>query len=419
MNTITVGGTAANGQTYSVTTGSKVVTYTATGADTNATIAAALLALLQACAEPEFKERTFAAQTTLIISDTANTAGYPFTSTSASSGTGTLVTATATANKSPSDLGDAANWSGGSLPATGDAIYFDNTSTPVLWNLTALAAVTPATVTIAQSFGPGASGGGQQAPGNLGGTIGLPEQNTLSTPYEEYRPTYLQFLGCSTLTTIGNGPGQGSGRIKLDFLGTATTIYVYNTGSPLDQQLEAVLLKGTDASNVLTVDGGSVGVAVFGSETANLSGGVKIGAGGGVNSAPAPTVRFGAGVTWATIVQEGGTVQTNSGGTTFTQYAGTWMDYAGAVTTINAGGTVYPLSTGTITTLNVWSGGTVDFSLDTQARTVTNATVFGNHTINDPGKSVTWTNGIASTAGVDPIANGTLVLGRGRTVTAA
>lgn len=416
VNTITLGGTDGSGQTYSVTIGAKVVTWTSLGTG-NVANSAGLLALLQACTEPEFLEVTWAALTTLIISATAKTPGYPFTQTSAAV-TGTLVTATATANKSPSDIGDGANWSGGAIPATGDNVFIDNTSTPLLWNLSALAAVEPATVTLAQSFGPNAPGQGGQAPGNLSGTIGLPEVNTIGTPYEEYRPTYLQWAGASGIVKLGVGPGSGSGRVKMDFQSAnATTVYVYNTGSPLDSGIEAFLLKGTNAGNVFIIDGGSVGIAVFGAETANVSGGLKIGAGGGVNSAPAPTVRLGAGVTWATITQDGGTLQTSSGGTTFTQYAGTWMHYAGAVTTINVGGTVYPLSTGTITNLNVWYGGTADFSQDTQARTVTNCTVFGNHTILDPASSVSWTNGIAPTAGVDAIANGTLLLGPGLTIT--
>lgn len=421
VNLITVGGTPANNQTYSVTTGSKVITYTATGADTNITIAAALLVLLKACAEPEFTERTFAASGTLAITDTSNTAGYPFTSTSASSGTGTLVTTTPTANKSPSDWGDAANFSAGSLPVNGDDIYIDNTSIPILWNLSALSAVKPNSVTIAQSFSSGAPGNGGGAPGNLSGTIGLPDTNTIGTAYTEYRPSYLQFAGIGTgLCSIGTGQGVGSGRIKLDVGSVATSIYVYNTGSPLDSQLPAVIIKGTSASNTLVVDGGSVGVAIYGGDTSNLSGGIKVGAGGGVNAATAPTLVLGAGVTWATMTQEGGTVQWTGAGTTFTQYAGTANSFGtGALTTANVGGTFYPQSTGTIGTLALWSGGTADFTLDTQGRTITNCTVYGNHTINDPGKSVTWTNGIAGASGVDPIADGKLVLGKGRTVTAA
>src|SRR5262245_47220947 len=97
VNTVTVGGTAANGQVYSVTINAKLVAYTANGSDTNNTIAAALKALLAASVIPEFAEVTWTVATN-VITGTAKTAGRPFVNTSAATGTGTLVTATATAN---------------------------------------------------------------------------------------------------------------------------------------------------------------------------------------------------------------------------------------------------------------------------------------------------------------------------------
>jgi roadblock/LC7 domain-containing protein len=83
VSTFTVGGTYADGQTYSVTINGKVVSYTSVTADSaNADAAVGLLAALQASAYPEFLEITWASVSSLVISGTANTAGKPFTATS-------------------------------------------------------------------------------------------------------------------------------------------------------------------------------------------------------------------------------------------------------------------------------------------------------------------------------------------------
>lgn len=406
VNTITPANVGA-GNTFSVIINSKTLTYTATGT-TVAEVTAGLVALLTVSTEPEFAEITWADISTAVTA-TARTPGKPFTQTSsATGGTASLTTATATANTSPNDVNDGDNWSTGATPANGDDVYIDGTSVDLLWSLTALAAITPNTITIAQSFSNAASGGGN-------GTIGLPEIDVDSNAYHQYRPQFLQFAGCTSTCTIGNGNGSGSGRIKLDFQSTTVPVVIYNTGAPIDQQLPAVIIKGTSAGNTLDVQSGSFGSAVFGGETANWSGGIKIGAGG---AGAAPVVTFGAGVTWATTVQTGGTVTFASGGTTLTQYGGTATLTAstGSLTTMTVSGSVSYQGAGTITTLNVQSGGSIDFTADPRSRTVTNCNAYGGQcTVNDPGKTVTWTNGIAAAAGVDLGKDCRLILGNGRT----
>src|SRR4051794_35993486 len=76
--TLTIGGSPGAGQTISVTIGTKTVTYTLPGGDTNVTAVAALLLLLQAYAAPEFLEVTFASPTTTTITATGNTPGVNF-----------------------------------------------------------------------------------------------------------------------------------------------------------------------------------------------------------------------------------------------------------------------------------------------------------------------------------------------------
>src|SRR5437870_2175956 len=80
--TITITG-AAPGAVVTVAVGAGVfaasISYTLTGADTNATAAAALQALLAASTDPRFQEITFAAAVGNVITCTAVTAGVPFT----------------------------------------------------------------------------------------------------------------------------------------------------------------------------------------------------------------------------------------------------------------------------------------------------------------------------------------------------
>src|ERR1700691_1519777 len=83
VNTITVGGTPATSQVYTVTFNTKSVTYTATSLDTNITIAAALQVLLAASTISEFTEIIWTVSSAVITATmNANQAGMPFTNTS-------------------------------------------------------------------------------------------------------------------------------------------------------------------------------------------------------------------------------------------------------------------------------------------------------------------------------------------------
>ena len=118
----------------------KAVVFTATAA-TVANVTAGLVALLNATtAPPEHQEITWANITTA-LTGTADTPGKPFTQTSSSVG-GTLTTAVTTANKSSNDVNDAQNWSLGTVPANGEDVYIQDTDKSLLYNLSALSAVT-------------------------------------------------------------------------------------------------------------------------------------------------------------------------------------------------------------------------------------------------------------------------------------
>jgi hypothetical protein len=355
VNTITVGGTAANGQIYSVTMGansSKVVSYTATGADTNTTIAAALAALLAASAFPEFAEVAWTVNA-LVITGTARTAGVPFTNTSAATGTGTLVTATATVSAGPNDASTPANYSLNALPVNTNDLYIDS-GPDILYGLASLSAVVLNSLNIAASYA---------------GNIGLPEVN--ANGYEEYRQRYLQ-VGATTCI-IGYGPGSGPTRVNIDFGSVQTACIVEQTGTSLVQGLETCQLKGSHASNVLTVNRGQVAWAGLGSDTGNNL--ATLNTQYITSQASDAYFRGGPGLAIATANVNGGQVDLWNGPTSLNQLGASSQVTVrnGNMTTADVeAGTFLYVGTGAIATLTVGNAGVADFRTDPRSRTVTN-----------------------------------------------
>src|SRR5262249_58183046 len=129
--------------------------------------------------------------------------------------------------------------------------------------------------------------------------------------YYEYRPQYLQYGTSGVGGTVTVVIAGGAGRIKLD-QGSAPVFW--NITSPaqrVDSGIPAVLLKGTNAANVLNVNRGDVGLAFFGGETAALA---ALNVGYETNPAGDSTVWLGAGASLAntTVVQTGGNLTVNS-----------------------------------------------------------------------------------------------------------
>ena len=373
VDTLTVGGTleaddrliaTINGKALNVAAGSTVLA-------TAATTFAAAWEAADATYYPEFAEATAAATSGGALTVTADLPGVPFTVTASTTEAGggaadaqTFVRAAVTANAGPNVWGTAVNWSTGAVPVAGDTAYIDNTDIPILYDLSQ-AGATLAALVIAQSFE---------------GDVGLPKANEAGG-YPEYRSEYLA-VDCSSIV-IGLGPGNGSGRLKINSGTVQTAVVVHNTGSPAEVNLEAFLWKGTHASNTLVVRGNaSVGVAVFGSETAviatlTLEGNAR--------------VRCGAGTTLTTVNVNGGTLEINSNVTTLTVYDGVvTVSGTAAVTTLNLyGGTVIYNSTGTLGTATVGEGGFLDFSQGAGAVTVSNPIdVYNVNPVNDPDKRV-------------------------------
>lgn len=392
VNTVTVGGTPALGQVYSVIINGKSVSYTASGVDTNTTIAAALQALLIAStAPPEFSEVTWTVATNVITGTSA--AGKPFTNTSSATGTGTLTTAIVTNPTGPTFWSEPTNWVSGSVPVTGDSVYLRNFSGNITDGL-AQSGVTLALLDIDSTFT---------------GQIGRPDTNTLvigGTSYAEYRPTFLA-IG-ATLLNIGRGSGSCSNMIRINCGSVQTTATVYNTANPTSQGGIAFDFLGTHASNVLNVYNGNYGVAAKpGSTSTVLSS--QIGSGKNVSS----TVQgvYGDGCTLGTVLQYSGQIQIRNGLTTLTMEGGTatLLGTAGVTTLTNNAGTVNYGTSGTCTTYTGGYGATLDASKYAVSRTFTNTTLNAKTSFIDPGKTITFTNPFIVSCSIEQL--GTLEIG--------
>lgn len=382
--TFLFGGTIEATDLIRAQVGSKIVDFVA-GSTVTATVVSNLVAawnLLDSGDYPEFAEMTASASTATLIL-TADVAGKPFTvtltplETDASpadaqtiEGAGIATTGTtATASAGANDWSTAANWSSGAVPATGDSVYLEDNADAILYGL-AQSAVTLALLEVRASFT---------------GTVGLPAVDQDGTEYPEYRARYLAVS--ATLLNVGQGSGQGSGRLLIDVGSVACTLTVFTTAGAADADAGAVRWKGTHASNVVNAYAGSLDVAKQAGETAAVA---------TLRVEGDAEVFCGSGTTLTTIVQDGGALTINSAATTITRHGGTLtMRGSGAITTLtNNAGAVVHNSSGTITTYVGGSASTLDRTGDLRAATLTNCTILAGATISDPAGVLVFTNGI-------------------------
>lgn len=399
VDTFTVAGTPAAGNTISVTINLKKVLYTLITGDTVTSAGIALQGLLAASTYPEFQEITWASGAAGIITATCSTAGLPFTATCAATGGGATITHSGnptTAPVSPNDVSNANNWSGATLPVNGDSVVLADSDVSLLYGLTSLSGVTLANLTVWMDFT---------------GQIGLPENNP--NGYFEYRPTFWQ-IGATTII-IGSGSfGNGSGLMRIDVGAVTTTCNVLQTGAIAQGTDYALRLMGTDAGNILKVSGGTVGIGMTPYEA---------GVGQSFTTVivqQTGSLDLGPQVTATTVTCNGATLNMRCGGTTLTVNGGTVLITGATYTTLNstAGATITWIgpgttATGTITTLSLLSGSTLDASQDPRAKTVTNSTISGDSVVNDPNNTITWTN---ATTISGAISSGVFVIGPGKTI---
>jgi hypothetical protein len=393
VNTVTPGGTIGT-ETFTITINRKEVTYTATTGDAVADVCDGLVAAFEAVQNdnyhPEYDEITVTDSATHVTL-TGPASGKPFTNTSSATGLATCVTATTTEATGPNHFDNADNWQtvGSSTPtkvAGGDTVYYQDSDVDCLYGLDDLSGSTLAAVYIMASYT---------------GKIGLPETNAdASNEYWEYRGTHLE-VGITALY-IGMGEGNGSSRIRIDLEAVNSTIEVYQTATS-DDNYPPFCYKGSGSTTTLRVFKGHVGVAVTeAGQTANLST-LVIGKEDSVTADATVEIGTGCG-TITTVTKSGGTLIVDDVTiTTFTQTAGS-TEIRGAIlpTTLNCyGGEVKVGGSGTITTLRVATGATMNFNLSEVSRTVTNCTVEAGGTLLDSERTVTWTNPIlANRAGL-------------------
>lgn len=353
LDTLTVGGTVEIGDLFTVTIGQKTLSVAATTtstATTAAEIAAAWVALDKSL-YPEFGEMEPQANGS-DITVLANTAGIPFTLTVATTEAGggaadlqTFVKVATTAATGPNFWNDAKNWDGSAVPVNADDVTIDS-GVDILHGL-AQSAVTLTSLTI-----------------KGGSKIGLAERN--AGGYPEYRAKELNIK--STTVTID----CESERIKVNFDISATTVHVRATGQGGADEagVKAVVVRGTNAANVLNVSKGSVDSALFAGHTATWAT-VRISYVDNPDSDA--VVSFGSGCTLTTLTQSGGVVETNSAITTLNQSGGSHVHFTGTITTHNFdAGTFLKRGLFTVTTGDVGSKAVLDCRKSALVQTVTN-----------------------------------------------
>ena len=353
--TVTLSGTVIS-QTYTMTINSKSVTYVASGADTVATILAALVSAWNSATIPEFQELTAAGVGTVGsftgMTVTQDTSGVPTSITVGTSGAATFTIANTVAATGPKFFDNAQNWAGGVAPVNSDTLVFDNGSGDCSFNISTV--LTGLTINV----NPGYSG-----------KIGLPLINsTGQTTYNEYRTTSLTIAGG---TVVINCPTIG--QCNLAFGANTATVRILAVGQRISTYIPVVLLIGGNGSSELDLVQADCGVAFYQGTTANFP---TIKSGYSTNSRSDVNLNLGLGCTLGTLVQNGGNITVRANITTATiDIAGgnlTITDAATA-TTINAyAGTVNVATVGTIGTINLYGSAILNCDSDSRSKTVTN-----------------------------------------------
>lgn len=223
VQTITVSGTWALGDTATLTINEKDLTVTV-GSDTSTSDIAEILGRAVNGTDdtpglknnesrnfngqeiPEFTE-VVASYSSNVLTLTSATAGVPFTVTRSenTAGSGALgAVTTVTAATGPNYLDNTDNWSTGSLPADGDTALFDQGSVSVLYGLTEWRTNTKK-ISLTKTT-------------DYTGSIGAPAINALG--YREYRTRRLQLYDGTGVVIVrltkGVNTSTGSGSIYLD-----------------------------------------------------------------------------------------------------------------------------------------------------------------------------------------------------------
>lgn len=191
--------------------------------------------------------------------------------------------------------------------------------------------------------------------------------------------TYLSLAEAKSIIVRNAAVPPGTGQYGLNLIGLTAT-----NNPTLNISIDPDLGVSGDAAPSVSI--GANATEAMEVQYINVTGGV-VTIGDGVTESD--------GATAPDMDISNGTVTCSSPLGAVTQSGGTLWQKAGAVTTLHQeGGTCYYMSTGTITNLRVNNGGVFDCTRDLSARTVTNCVLSEGGQINDPQKTVTFTNGI-------------------------
>jgi trimeric autotransporter adhesin len=399
VDTITVANTWAQNDTVELTINSKTIVVTIGTLVTTAQVAATVQQVLAGEALTDTAATYTALGTQVgefagltatvsgsVVTITGAENGRPFTLgvTETTAGSGTATEATATSPTGPHHFNNVDNWSGNTVPVDADDIVFDRGSASLLFSLDT--GIQPTSVTRKPTYK---------------GYIGLPKINNDAgqedLQYDEYLETALTFAddGGATVTTINIEDDGGRTNIDLADCSVATVNVRGNT-QRADADVPSLLLQNSATTMVLNVQKGDVGVAFYAGETGHLATWRT----GYLTSVESDSlVHCGSGVDLANAAIEisGGqvTIDSATGSGTIDMNGGTLTILSGAHADIDLeAGTLIYRSTDAIAALKLGDESIVDFSKDERPRTVTACEAYGNVTILDPNKTVTWSDGI-------------------------
>lgn len=129
-------GNVATGAVFTLSVNGKSIQFTATASTVTGVVTGLYNAWVAAQATiQEFYEVTPTDSGAAGLILKAATAGVPFVVSGAASGTSTVTLTQTVASRGPSHADDFHNWTGGTLPATGDDVYFDSGSVDCLYGL--------------------------------------------------------------------------------------------------------------------------------------------------------------------------------------------------------------------------------------------------------------------------------------------
>lgn len=324
ITTLTVSGSVAEGDTFTVKIGNGSITAIAGATPTVTTVAAAIVAAMTSnSVTGEFREIAWTSAAG-VVTGTSNVAGVPFTVTVSKTGSSTFAASTTQTATGPNWANNVLNWSGGSLPTTGDDVVIGKSSASILYGMGSLTGL--ASIEIQLGFE-------QQ--------IGLPEFNSLG--YREYRQTHLAW-GADKVT-IGTGIGRGSSAIKLDMGTSGGDLIVLGTGTAFSDSENALQIIGEIGD--CTIESGNVTIAGRPLETATID---------TVMAASQAQLTIGSGCTLTTVTTLAGSCNINSDCTTLNVAGGNCLFTAQATTIDITGGILAYESDKSITTAKVGPG---------------------------------------------------------------